>query len=50
MSQKNQEVTLCVLKPDAYERKIVNSIINDIQSQGFEVTPVKCRRCSGIVL
>lgn len=46
MSQKNQEVTLCVLKPDAYERKIVNSIINDIQSQGFEVTNFVQRRLS----
>ncbi|MCI9016871.1 MAG: hypothetical protein HFJ53_06885 [Clostridia bacterium] len=31
-------VTLCVLKPDAYERKIVGSIINDIQKEGFETT------------
>ena len=31
-------VTLCVLKPDAYERKITDNIINDIQKEGFETT------------
>lgn len=31
-------VTLCVLKPDAYERKIADNIINDIQKEGFETT------------
>lgn len=30
-------VTLCVLKPDAIKRKIVDSIINDIRRNGFEV-------------
>lgn len=30
-------VTLCVLKPDAIKRKIVDSIINDIRKNGFEV-------------
>lgn len=32
------DVTLCVLKPDAYERKITDNIINDIQKEGFETT------------
>lgn len=32
------DVTLCVLKPDAYERKITDNIINDIQKDGFETT------------
>ena len=31
-------VTLCVLKPDAYERNIVDNIIKDIQKEGFETT------------
>ena len=30
-------VTLCVLKPDALKRKIVDSIINDIRKNGYEV-------------
>lgn len=32
------DVTLCVLKPDAYERKITDNIISDIQKEGFETT------------
>lgn len=32
------DVTLCVLKPDAYERKIADNIISDIQKEGFETT------------
>lgn len=32
------DVTLCVLKPDAYERNIYNNIIRDIQRKGFETT------------
>ena len=46
MKQQRQkpEVTLCVLKPDAYDRNIVNSIISDIQAQGMEVTNFVQRR------
>mgnify|MGYP000848715111 FL=1 len=32
------DVTLCVLKPDAYERKIIDNIIKDIQKEGYETT------------
>jgi nucleoside-diphosphate kinase len=37
-TKMKDNVTLCVLKPDAYERKIVDNIINDIQKEGFETT------------
>ena len=38
------DVTLCVLKPDAYERNIIDSIISDIQKEGFETTNFVQRR------
>lgn len=31
------DVTLCVLKPDAYERKIIDNIINDIQRRDMKL-------------
>ena len=37
-AKMQDKVTLCVLKPDAYERKLVDTIINDIQMEGFETT------------
>mgnify|MGYP003309972130 CR=1 FL=1 len=37
-NEKENSVTLCVLKPDAYQRNIVDNIINDIQKEGFETT------------
>jgi len=37
-AKMKDNVTLCVLKPDAYERNIVDNIINDIQKEGFETT------------
>ena len=36
-TEKCKNVTLCVLKPDALKRKIVDSIINDIRKNGYEV-------------
>ena len=39
-----KDTTLCVLKPDAYERKIIDSIISDIQKEGFETTNFVQRR------
>lgn len=46
MKQQKQkpEVTLCVLKPDAYDRNIVNSIVSDIQAHGMVVTNFVQRR------
>lgn len=32
------DLTLCVLKPDAYGRNIIDNIISDIQKEGFETT------------
>ena len=39
-----KEITLCVLKPDANERGIVEQIINDIREQGFEIKNFVKRR------
>lgn len=38
--------TLCILKPDAYERQLLGSILSDIQAQGFHVQGAKVMHLS----
>ena len=37
-SAESSKVTLCVLKPDALKRGIVDNIIDDIRKNGYEIS------------
>lgn len=43
--RRKKSVTLCVLKPDAYERGIIENIINDLNTAGFETTNFVQKSC-----
>lgn len=45
-SKMEEELTLCVLKPDACERNIIDNIINDIHKEGFKTTNFVQKRLS----